>query len=65
MKPIPFSGMMCRPVDISKEGDFKIKGVINTANNSHPQIVRYEHFPCAEERDKRFEMVTKLLKEDK
>jgi hypothetical protein len=63
MKPIAFSGMMCNPKDIEKEGEFKIKGVINPARADHPQIVRYEHFPSSAERDKRFEMITKLLKE--
>jgi hypothetical protein len=63
MKPIPFSGMMCNPKDIQKEGEFKIKGVINLVTHNHPQIIRYEHFPSSEERDKRFEMITKLLKE--
>lgn len=65
MKPIPFSGMMCNPRDISKEGDFKIKGVINVGEYNHPQIVRYEHFPCVEERDKRYNMLLNLLKEER
>lgn len=65
MKPIPFSGMQCNAVDISKDGDFRIKGVIRIADNTHPEIVRYEHFPSIQERDKRFEMITKLLKEDR
>ena len=63
MKPIPFSGMMCRPADIQKEGNFKIKGIINCANNNHPAIVRYEHFPSSDERDKRYNMIMNLLKE--
>lgn len=65
MKPIAFSGMMCRPQDVTKEGEFKIKGVITPANNLHPEIVRYEHFPSSEERNKRYEMITKLLKENR
>jgi hypothetical protein len=63
MKPIPFSGMMCYPTDIQKEGDFKIRGTINVPNNTHPQIVRYEHFASPIERDTRYNMLTKLLKE--
>lgn len=63
MKPIAFSGMMCNPHDIQKDGDFRIKGVINPPNNLHPQIVRYENFASSAERDVRFEMITKLLKE--
>ena len=65
MKPIPFSGILCAPDDIQKEGDFKIKGVINTPNNAHPQILRYEHFPSTEERDKRYNMIMNLLKEER
>jgi hypothetical protein len=63
MKPIAFSGMMCNPIDIQKEGDFKIKGTINVAKNNHPQIVRYEHFPSSEERDKRYNLIMNLLNE--
>lgn len=63
MKPIPFSGMMCLPTDITIEGDFKIKGVINPPSKHHPQIVRYEHFPSKAERDKRYNMIMNLLKE--
>lgn len=63
MKPIAFSGMMCHPKDIQKEGDFKIKGVINDAKHNHPQIVRYESFASTQERDARYEMIMKLLKE--
>lgn len=65
MKPLPFSGMLCSPVDIQKDGEFKIKGIIRVADNSHPEIVRFEHFPCAEERDKRFNMIMNLLKEER
>lgn len=64
MKSIAFSGMMCNPKDIEKEGDFKIKGIINLGTHNHPPIVRYEHFPCAEERDKRYNMIMNLLKEN-
>jgi hypothetical protein len=63
MKPIPFSGMMCNPQNITKEGHFKIKGVIRPSDNTHPEIVRYEHFPSSEERDKRYNMIVNLLKE--
>ena len=63
MRPIAFSGMMCAPHDIQKEGDFKIKGIINDEKHNHPQIVRYEHFPSKFERDKRFDLIMNLLKE--
>ena len=62
MKPIPFSGMMCLPHEIVKEGDFKIKGTLSRGKN-HPSIVRYEHFASPSERDARYNMITKLLKE--
>ena len=65
MRPIPFSGMMCAPENIEKEGDFKIKGIINVATNNHPQIVRYEYFASLEERNKRYNMIMNLLKEER
>lgn len=55
--------MMCRPVDIQKEGDFKIKGIMNKAKDI-PELVRYEYFTCKEERDKKFDLITRLLRED-
>lgn len=65
MKQIPFSGMMCHPTEITKDGDFKIKALLSPINR-HPEIppiVRYEHFPCIAERDKRYDMLLNLLKE--
>jgi hypothetical protein len=64
MKPIAFSGMMCSPINITKDGEFRIKGVINHAKD-HPEIVRYENFASTEERDKRFNMIVNLLKEER
>jgi len=63
MKPIPFSGMLCSPMNIEKDGEFRIKGTMNVPNNGHPSIVRYENFACKEERDQRFVVITRLLKE--
>lgn len=63
MKQIPFSGMLCHPTDIEKDGDFRIKGTVSAHNNSHMPIVRYEYFPCSEERDKRYKMIMNLLKD--
>jgi hypothetical protein len=63
MRPIPFSGMMCNPKDIQKEGDFKIKGIVNIERPDTPPIIRYEHFPSTAERDIRYNLLTKLLKE--
>ena len=62
MRPIPFSGMMCHPFDIQKDGDFKIKGTVSRAKDQ-PELVRYEHFPCKAERDKRYDVIMNLLKE--
>ena len=64
MKLIKFSGMLCRPVNLTKDGDFKIKGVMNHAKDQ-PELVRYEHFACKEERDKKYDLLVNLLKEDK
>lgn len=58
MNRIPFSGMMCSPENIQKEGDFKIVGKVGA-------IMRAEYFPSKDERDRRFELVTKLLKEER
>jgi hypothetical protein len=63
MKPIPFSGMMCLPHDIQKDGDFKIKGTLSRPNT--PLLVRYEHFASIQERDKRYNMIVNLLKVEK
>lgn len=63
MKPIPFSGMLCSPMDIQKDGEFRIRGTINVLNNTHPAIHRFENFPSPEERDKRYNMIMNLLKE--
>lgn len=63
MKLIPFSGMMCHPLEITKDGDFKIKGMISRAIDQ-PALIRYEHFACKEERDRKYELIVKLLKED-
>jgi hypothetical protein len=63
MKPIPFSGMLCSPMNIEKDGEFRIKGTVNVPNNTHPPVIRYENFACSAERDKRFDAITKLLKE--
>lgn len=63
MKPIAFSGMMCNPQDIEKDGQFRIKGVINHAKHNHPPIVRYENFASSAERDTRYNMIMNLLKE--
>lgn len=66
MKPIAFSGMLCYPNNLQKDGKFRIKGVIsNYADNSeknHPDIVRYENFASTEERDKRYNLIVNLLK---
>jgi len=62
MIQIPFSGMMCLPQDVQKDGDFKIKGTLSRSKDQ-PPIVRYEYFGSTLERDKRFDMLTKLLKE--
>ena len=64
MKPIAFSGMMCRPVDITKEGEFRIKAAFNVPDLSHPEIVRYEHFPSRGERDDRYNAIMKLLRDE-
>ena len=61
MKQIPFGGMLCNPINITKEGDFKIKGVIS--NNGSQEIARYEYFASMDERDKRYNMIMNLLKE--
>lgn len=63
MKPIPFSGMLCNPMDVQKDGEFRIKGIINVPNNTHPPVIRYENFACSAERDVRYNMIMKLLKE--
>ena len=65
MKPIPFSGMMCNPLDIQKDGQFRIKGVMRVADNSHPEIARYEYFPATYQRDERFEAIKRLRKGDR
>jgi len=62
MKPIAFSGMMCHPTDIQKEGDFKIKGTVSRAKDQ-PVLVRYEYFPCKEQRDKRYDVLLNLIKD--
>lgn len=59
MKPIAFSGMMCNPIDIQKEGDYRIKGIINRAKDM-PELVRFEYFANKYERDKRFDHIMKL-----
>lgn len=64
MKTIPFSGMLCNPMDVQKDGDFRIKGVINVPNDTHPPIIRYENFPSTEERDKRYNAILNLLRND-
>lgn len=64
MKLIPFSGMLCHPLDIEKDGDFKIKGTITRAIDQ-PAIVRYEYFASKEERDNKYELIVNLLKEDR
>ncbi len=65
MKLIPFSGMMCYPHEIEKEGDFKIKVTLSKINRHQdmPPIVRYEYFPSIIERNKRYDMLVNLLKE--
>lgn len=62
MRPIPFSGMMCAPENIEKEGDFKIRGRISTGKEC-PSIDRFEFFACKEERDLRFNLIMNMLKE--
>jgi hypothetical protein len=64
MKLIPFSGMMCHPLEIVKDGDFRIKGTISRAINE-PALVRYEYFACIQERDQKYNLLVNLLKEDK
>lgn len=64
MKPIPFSGMLCLPQEIQKDGDFKIKGTLSRAKDA-PPLVRYEHFASTLERDKRYNMIVNLLKVEK
>lgn len=63
MRPIAFSGMMCAPKDIVKDGDFRIKGIIHHGNHLHPPIERLEYFASSYERDKRYNMIMNLLKE--
>lgn len=63
MKPIAFSGMKCHPLNIQKDGNFRIKGVITIKNDNHPEIVRYENFASTQERDTRYNMIMNLLKE--
>lgn len=67
MKLIPFSGMMCYPHELEKDGDFRIKGKLSKTNRSPeiPPIERYEYFPSVMERDKRYNMLVNLLKEDR
>ncbi len=62
MKLVAFSGMLCRPLNIQKDGEFKIRGVMNHAKDL-PELVRYEHFACKEERDKKFDLLVNKLKE--
>ena len=62
MRPVPFSGMMCQPSDIEKDGDFKIKGRISTGSDC-PPIDRCEFFACKEERDLRYNLIMNMLKE--
>ena len=64
MKLIKFSGMLCRPIDIIKDGDFRIKGIMNRAKDL-PECIRYEYFASKDERDKRYNMLVNLLKEER
>lgn len=64
MKMIKFSGMLCSPFQIMKDGDFKIKGIMHNAKD-HPPVMRYEHFACKEERDKKYDILVNLLKVEK
>jgi len=59
--------MMCYPKEIVKDGDFRIKATISPENRHQgiPPIIRYEYFPCADERDKRYNLLVNLLKEDR
>jgi hypothetical protein len=60
MNAIPFSGMLCYPAEIVKEGDFKIKGTLSRATNM-PPLVRYEYFGSILERDQRYNVLMNLI----
>jgi hypothetical protein len=60
MKFIGFGGIWCSPEQITKDGDFKIKGVLSKHPN-HPEVARYEHFASTRERDIRYNQLMMQL----
>lgn len=59
---IIFSGMRCKPSELIKDGDFKLRVDFPT-HPDEPKISRYEFFPSKEERDKKYNVLMQQLKD--
>lgn len=62
MKQIVFSGVLCLPEDVEKDGNFKIRGRLSSPKLvNHPPVYRYEQFATTRERDMRYTQIMRQL----